>query len=90
MIYGCFKSLYLGKNILPTIPFPILEKNQQGEISDFYCEEGKGRKVDERNTFEIPRSFPLCERPKHSFTSLSHPFLFIRLIIALLLIPSLV
>lgn len=70
-------------------PIPILEKDQQGEISDFCGKEEEGRRGSKSNNFEIPKSALLFDRPKHNFTPLPHLFFLIRVIIVLLLIPFL-
>lgn len=68
-MYGGFKSLYLGRSILPTLPFPIWRR------TNFYEEEEKGSKGGKSNDFEILRSFPLLYRLRHNFTPLPQPFL---------------
>ena len=59
----------------PHPPIPILEKDQQGEFSDFCGEEKEGRKGSKSNNFEIPKSVLLSDRPKHNSTLLPHLFL---------------
>lgn len=77
----------LGEKFFHTLPFPIREKHQQGEISDLHEEEEERRKSGESNDFKITRSFCLFDGPKYNFIPLPHSFLLLRIMIALLLVP---